>query len=43
MLTLAIIKPDAIAAGHAGKIVSYLETADFRVRAARMVRLTLTD
>ena len=40
MLTLAIIKPDAIAAGHAGKIVSYLETAGFRVRAARMVRLT---
>ena len=40
MLTLAIIKPDAIAAGNAGKVLAHLETAGFTVRAARMVRLT---
>jgi nucleoside-diphosphate kinase len=40
MLTLAIIKPDAMQAGHAGKILAHLEAQGFRVRAARMVRLT---
>ena len=40
MLTLAIIKPDAVAAGHAGKILAHLEQAGFAVRAARLVRLT---
>jgi nucleoside-diphosphate kinase len=40
MLTLAIIKPDAVAAGKAGKVLAHLEQAGFRVRAARMVRLT---
>jgi len=40
MLTLAIIKPDAVAAGNAGKVLAHLEAAGFRVRAARMVRLT---
>jgi nucleoside-diphosphate kinase len=39
MLTLAIIKPDALAAGSAGKILAHLENQGFRVRAARMVRL----
>lgn len=39
MLTLAIIKPDAVAAGAAGKILAHLEEQGFRVRAARMVRL----
>jgi len=39
MLTLAIIKPDAVAAGSAGKILAHLEGQGFRVRAARMVRL----
>lgn len=37
--TLAIIKPDAIAAGHAGRILAHLETAGFVLRAARLVRL----
>ena len=41
--TLAIIKPDAIAAGRAGKILAHLEDAGFKVRAARMVRLTLAE
>jgi nucleoside-diphosphate kinase len=40
MLTLAIIKPDAVAAGHAGRILAHLEQAGFAVRAARLVRLT---
>jgi nucleoside-diphosphate kinase len=40
MYTLAIIKPDAVAAGKAGLIVAHIERAGFRIRAARMVRLT---
>lgn len=40
MLTLAIIKPDAVAAGHAGKILAHLEQQGFTVRAARLVRLS---
>lgn len=38
--TLAIIKPDAVAAGNAGKILAHVESAGFRVRALRMTRLT---
>jgi nucleoside-diphosphate kinase len=38
--TLAIIKPDALAAGNAGRILAHLEEKGFRVRAIRMVRLT---
>ncbi len=40
MLTLAIIKPDAMASGKAGKVLAHLEAAGFKVRAARLVRLT---
>jgi nucleoside-diphosphate kinase len=40
MLTLAIVKPDAVRAGHAGKIVALLEGAGFVMRAARLVRLS---
>jgi nucleoside-diphosphate kinase len=40
MLTLAIIKPDAVAAGYAGRILAHLEQAGFAVRGARLVRLT---
>jgi len=40
MLTLAIIKPDAVAAGHTGKIIAHLEAEGFRIRAAEMVNLT---
>jgi nucleoside-diphosphate kinase len=39
MLTLAIIKPDAVAAGHAGNILAHLEAQGFRVRALRMTHL----
>jgi nucleoside-diphosphate kinase len=40
MLTLAIVKPDAVAAGHTGKIIAHLEAEGFRLRAAEMVNLT---
>ncbi len=40
MFTLAIIKPDAIAAGRAGLIVAHLEQAGFVVRATRLIRLS---
>src|SRR5881296_1866355 len=40
MLTLAIIKPDAVAGGIAGKILAHLEAAGFKVRAARLVKLS---
>jgi nucleoside-diphosphate kinase len=38
--TLAIIKPDAVASGKAGKILGHLEDAGFKVRALRMTRLS---
>jgi len=40
MLTLAIIKPDAVLAHKTGAILAHLEGAGFTVRALRMVRLT---
>lgn len=39
MLTLAIVKPDAVGSGKAGKVLAHLEQAGFKVRAAKMVRL----
>ena len=38
--TLAIVKPDAFGAGNAGNIIALLEKQGFRLRAARVVRLT---
>jgi nucleoside-diphosphate kinase len=38
--TLAIIKPDAVAAGHTGPIIERIEAAGLQIRAMRMVRLT---
>ena len=38
--TFAIIKPDAVAAGHAGEILAMIEKAGFRILALRMTRLT---
>ena len=40
MLTLAIIKPDAVASGKAGQVLAHLEGAGFTIRGARMVRLS---
>jgi nucleoside-diphosphate kinase len=39
-LTLAILKPDAVAAGRAGHILAHLEEKGFVIRALRMLRLT---
>jgi nucleoside-diphosphate kinase len=38
--TLAIIKPDAFAAGHAGDIVAMIEKAGFRICGLRLARLS---
>ena len=40
MLTLAILKPDAIGSDLTGKILAHLEDAGFRIVAARMTMLT---
>ena len=39
-LTLAIIKPDAVARGLAGKVLAVLEEKGFRIRALRMLALS---
>lgn len=38
--TLSIIKPDAVAAGHAGAILARFEKEGFRIVAMKMTRLT---
>jgi nucleoside-diphosphate kinase len=38
--TLAIIKPDAVASGKAGKIIAHLEADGFRVLGMRLTRLS---
>jgi nucleoside-diphosphate kinase len=38
--TFSIIKPDAVASGHAGEILSMLEKAGFKILGLRMTRLT---
>jgi nucleoside-diphosphate kinase len=38
--TFAIIKPDAVATGHAGQILAMIEKAGFRIRGMRMTRLS---
>jgi len=37
--TLGLIKPDAVAAGHAGAIMAIVEKAGFRIAGLKMVRL----
>jgi nucleoside-diphosphate kinase len=39
-LTLAIVKPDAVAAGKAGKVLAHLEEKGFSIRAIRMLTLS---
>ena len=41
--TLAIIKPDAVAARHTGAILQRIEVAGFSVLAMRLVRLSVHD
>lgn len=38
--TLAIVKPDAVGRNLAGRVLAHLEDQGFRIRAARMLRLT---
>jgi nucleoside-diphosphate kinase len=38
--TLAIIKPDAVGSGKAGKVLAHLEGVGFTVKALKLVRLT---
>ena len=38
--TLAIVKPDAFGAGKAGKILAHIESAGFRIVAARVMHLS---
>jgi nucleoside-diphosphate kinase len=38
-MTLAIIKPDAVSAGNAGKIIAHLEGEGFKLRGARLLHL----
>ena len=41
--TFSIIKPDAVAAGHAGAILSRIEKAGFRLVALQMRRLSVGE
>lgn len=41
--TLAIIKPDAVANGHTGKIINMILEAGFKIKAMKMIRLTETS
>ena len=38
--TFSIIKPDAVAAGNAGKILAHLESAGFRIVGLRMLKMS---
>lgn len=38
--TLAILKPDSVAAGNGGKILAHLEEKGFTIRGLRVMRLT---
>jgi nucleoside-diphosphate kinase len=39
--TLAILKPDSVAAGNAGRILAHLESEGFKIVAIRKTRLTV--
>ena len=41
--TFAIIKPDAVKAGHTGKIIQRIEEAGFRIRAMQLRHLSKGD
>ena len=38
--TLAILKPDTVAAGNSGKVLAHLEAQGFRIRGLRVLHLT---
>jgi nucleoside-diphosphate kinase len=39
-MTLAILKPDSVAAGHAGKILAHLQVEGFGLRGIKLMRLS---
>ena len=39
-MTLAILKPDTVAAGNSGKVLAFLEGKGFKVRGLRVLHLT---
>jgi nucleoside-diphosphate kinase len=39
--TFAMIKPDAVQAGNAGKIVAHIQTAGFRIVGMKLVQISL--
>jgi nucleoside-diphosphate kinase len=41
--TLAIIKPDAVAGGMAGRILARIEQAGFKVLAVKMIQMSFDD
>jgi nucleoside-diphosphate kinase len=41
--TLAIIKPDAVAAGVAGRIMTKIEQGGFTILAAKLIRMSFED
>jgi nucleoside-diphosphate kinase len=41
--TFAIIKPDAVAAGHTGAILQRIEQSGFQIRAMRLLHLSRTE
>jgi len=41
--TLAIVKPDAVANGHTGKIIDRILAEGFRIRAMKLVALTRAE
>jgi nucleoside-diphosphate kinase len=41
--TLAIIKPDAVAARNAGRIIQHIEESGFTIRAMRLLKLTQAE
>jgi nucleoside-diphosphate kinase len=43
MRTLAIIKPDAVASGVAGRIIAKIEQGGFKILAAKMIRMSFDD
>jgi nucleoside-diphosphate kinase len=42
-MTLAILKPDSIEAGHAGKILAQLQAEGFGLRGIKLLRLTVAQ
>ena len=41
--TLGIVKPNSVASGHTGKILSLVEGVGFSLEAIRLVQLSQTD